>query len=241
MPRNPNWTRDELILALDLYFRAGSSSVSERHPEIAALSRLLNQLPIHPNRASAEHFRNDASVYMKLCNIMRLDPDYAGKGLDAGSKLDEVVWNDFTGRRDLLARTASAIRASIQVTGSREPPELLDDEEFLEGRVLTRLHKVHERNSAIVERKKQLVLSQTGRLACEVCRFDFGDFYGDIGEGFAECHHLVPLSDLRGVRPVRLDDLVIVCANCHRMLHRSRPMQSVAGMRDRLGTMKNNG
>ncbi|MCC6190309.1 MAG: HNH endonuclease [Anaerolineales bacterium] len=242
MPRNPNWTRDELILALDLYFRLGSAAVSESHHEITALSRLLNELPIHPSRAAAQHFRNAASVYMKLSNFKRLDPDYAGKGLDAGSKQDEVVWEEFASRRDLLARTAAAIRSNVQSMGGHQGPQLIEeDNEFLEGRLLARLHTVRERNPALVERKKRLVLSQTGRLACEVCSFDFAIVYGRLGHGFAECHHLVPLSELDGTRAVLPEDLAVVCANCHRMLHRSRPMISVLELRGLLAAPNRDG
>ena len=46
--RNPPWQRDELILALDLYFRHRPDTISKKHPEVAALSELLNKLPIHP-------------------------------------------------------------------------------------------------------------------------------------------------------------------------------------------------
>ncbi|MCB9108759.1 MAG: HNH endonuclease [Anaerolineales bacterium] len=52
-------------------------------------------------------------------------------------------------------------------------------------------------------------------MACEVCEFDFAQVYGELGYGFAECHHLVPLSELGESRRVRLADLAIVCANCH--------------------------
>lgn len=41
MPRNPTWARDELILALDLYFQVDPIHTSERHPKILELSRLL--------------------------------------------------------------------------------------------------------------------------------------------------------------------------------------------------------
>jgi 5-methylcytosine-specific restriction protein A len=46
--RNPSWTRDELILAPDLYFRHNPARMSETHPSVVELSRLLNKLPIHP-------------------------------------------------------------------------------------------------------------------------------------------------------------------------------------------------
>ena len=39
-----------------------------------------------------------------------------------------------------------------------------------------------------------------------------------MGKGFAECHHVVPLADLGRQKRTRLEDLAIVCANCHRMI-----------------------
>jgi 5-methylcytosine-specific restriction protein A len=48
--RNPPWQRDELILALDLYFRHRPDTISKKHPDVGALSGLLNALPIHPDR-----------------------------------------------------------------------------------------------------------------------------------------------------------------------------------------------
>jgi len=81
--RNPTWSRDELILALDLYFRLGGrpASVPKNHPGIVRLSDTLNQLPIHAQRPDAQRFRNPNGVYMKLCNFLRFDPSYTGAGL----------------------------------------------------------------------------------------------------------------------------------------------------------------
>ena len=49
-----------------------------------------------------------------------------------------------------------------------------------------------------------------------------------MGKGFAECHHVVPLADLGRQKRTRLEDLAIVCANCHRMIHHARPWLTVA-------------
>ena len=58
---------------------------------------------------------------------------------------------------------------------------------------------------------------------CEVCGFDFERTYGLRGEGFAEVHHVVPLSETRTRRMTNpATDLVILCSNCHRMIHRVR-------------------
>jgi hypothetical protein len=104
-------------------------------------------------------------------------------------------------------------------------------EEFAEGRELRVLHMRKERNPKAVRRKKQHVLAAEGRLVCEACEFDFAAVYGPLGEGFAECHHRVPLSQLAAGHKTKLSELAIVCANCHRMLHRSRPMMSVEQLR----------
>ena len=52
------------------------------------------------------------------------------------------------------------------------------------------------------------------------CGFNFGEFYGDIGREFIEVHHLVPLSSA-GQRETNPEtDLIVLCANCHRIVHR---------------------
>ncbi len=222
MVKAPNWTRDELILALDLYFRFDPRHISSTHPEVQGLSNLLNSLPIHQRSEKQETFRNANGVYMKLCNFLHFDPDYPGIGLSQVSKLDEQVWNDFSGNRELLRHTAEAIRANY-ATSTRGNVASQEDS-FLEGHILTRLHKLRERNASLVKHKKAAVLNRTGKLACEACGFDFEAVYGDFGKGFAECHHIVPISQLRPGQKTKLADLVLVCANCHRVIHRSDPM-----------------
>ena len=44
-PRNPPWTRDELILTLDMYFQQGPSHISTSHPTVTSLSESLNRYP----------------------------------------------------------------------------------------------------------------------------------------------------------------------------------------------------
>jgi 5-methylcytosine-specific restriction protein A len=95
--RNPPWQRDELILALDLYFRHPPNSISKTHPEVLALSELLNALPIHPHRPDAARFRNPAGVYRKLCNFLRFDPTYQGKGADAREQARRSGLEDLCG------------------------------------------------------------------------------------------------------------------------------------------------
>lgn len=59
--------------------------------------------------------------------------------------------------------------------------------------------------------------------SCRVCGFNFEEFYGEHGKDFIEVHHIKPLSTLE--EAIEIDpenDLIPVCSNCHRMLHRKR-------------------
>ncbi len=84
-----------------------------------------------------------------------------------------------------------------------------------EGKLRLIAHLVKERNGKIVKEKKQQAIKQN-TFFCEVCNFSFPSVYN---AEFIECHHLTPIS--AGVeRETTLDDLALVCSNCHRMLHK---------------------
>lgn len=81
-----------------------------------------------------------------------------------------------------------------------------------------REHKRIERNRKLAEKAKKV-----HGYVCQACGFDFSKRYGEIGRTYIEAHHLTPLHTLKGER-VSLDpkkDFSVLCANCHRMIHRS--------------------
>jgi len=214
------WLRDELILALDLYLREGHTAPLAARQ---ALSDLLRAFPVEPELAADPQFRSLASVNRKLANFLALDPQGEGGGLDRGGAGTREVWREFASEPDRLHATADAIRVNL---AAGTPVVLEEDEELEEaeeGALLTGLHVRRERNARIIRQKKQRVLAQTGALACEVCGFNFAVVYGERGHGFIECHHLVALAELLPNTRTRLEDLALVCSNCHRMIHRRRP------------------
>ncbi|MCW3084227.1 MAG: hypothetical protein JWP12_1593 [Bacteroidetes bacterium] len=78
-----------------------------------------------------------------------------------------------------------------------------------------REHRYYERDMSIIT----LAKNQATTLKCESCDFNFEVYYPGVGQGFIECHHKTPIG--KGVeRWTRVSDLALVCANCHRMLHR---------------------
>jgi len=77
-------------------------------------------------------------------------------------------------------------------------------------------HILKERKTSIVIKKKNLAL-KANKFFCEVCTFSFPQVYQS---NYIECHHITPISDPEvQERPTTLEDLVLVCSNCHRMLH----------------------
>lgn len=84
-----------------------------------------------------------------------------------------------------------------------------------EGKRKLAQHYRAERDPKIIAEKKRQAL-QTGNLHCEVCTFSFQKVFQ---QNFIECHHIFPIAS-NGIRETKLEDLALVCANCHRMLHK---------------------
>lgn len=241
--RNPPWTRDELILALDLYLTPFDPPLGKHSPEILELSELLGRMAAVVGLTADDNYRNANGVYMKLMNFRRFDPTFtaAGKvGLTRGNKLEAVVWEEFARDRPRLHATASTIRAAVTGTEASDIAAVDDGglEEAQEGQVLTRLHRVRERSRELVDRRKEQALRAAGALRCEACGFDFKERYGERGAGFIEAHHTKPVHTIVVGEKTKLADLALLCANCHRMVHARRPWVSVSELRELIGAAR---
>jgi len=90
MPSN-NWTREELIIAFNLYCKIPFGKIHIRNPEIISLAKILGRTP--------------SAVSWKLANFARLDPSLQDRnivGASHGSKLDAEVWNEFNNNWERL-------------------------------------------------------------------------------------------------------------------------------------------
>ena len=236
---NPDWSRDELILALDLFVARPESPPGPTADSVIELSRTLNQLHAILGTPASGTLRNANGVAMKLQNYRRFEPRADGSpsgGLQRGNRLEEEVWQNFRTAPDRLQQVAVAIRSRIQgeaagALGGTADAILDGIEEAPEGRVLTLTHLRRERSRELVRSKKARVQKVVGRLACEACAFDFAAMYGDRGSGFIECHHTKAVETLLEDAKTHLDDLALLCANCHRMIHAKRPWLSVNDLR----------
>lgn len=99
-----------------------------------------------------------------------------------------------------------------------------DDIGFAEGKKKLRQHLFRERNPKVIRlAKEKFKKENNGRLFCEICGFNFFTTYGDMGEDFIKGHHTLPVSELEDGQKTKIEDIAILCSNCHRMLHRKRP------------------
>jgi len=141
------------------------------------------------------------------------------------------VWQAFGNDPLHCDEVAKAIVASLDNSdsGAAWAGPNIDDgiEEAPEGRLLTRIHVTRERNRQLVESKRKQAMNKHGKLSCEGCGFDFSPHYGERGEGFIECHHTKPVHTLAAGHTTHIDDLALVCANCHRIIHRGKRWLSI--------------
>lgn len=234
--RNAAWSRDELILALDLYLRFRASPPGKHSDEVIELSEFLNLMGQAVGQAANGTYRNPNGVYMKLMNFRRFDPTYtsSGKvGLERGNRDEELVWQEFSGDLERLRSVVGAIRQAITNDHSgdlqgMDEPDICEAEE---GKVLTRLHRIRERSRTLVEECKRAAMKRHGKLSCEACGFDFSLKYGEIGVGIIEVHHKKPVHTLKPGDTTKLQDLALLCANCHRVVHSRRRWLSVDEVR----------
>lgn len=89
-----------------------------------------------------------------------------------------------------------------------------------EGKERLSLHRRKERDRKLVRVAKLSFKLRYGKLFCECCGICFEEFYGSLGAEFIEAHHKLPLSEVKEETAVKASDLAMLCANCHRMIHR---------------------
>lgn len=107
------------------------------------------------------------------------------------------------------------------------PDELDESRTYSEGAKRRVIVNAYERD----ERARAACIKFYGT-ECAVCGFDFGNYYGELGEGFIHVHHLRDLATVGEdyqVDPIK--DLRPVCPNCHAMLHRETPAMQIEALK----------
>jgi putative restriction endonuclease len=111
MAAGKRWTRDELLILLNLYVKLPFGSFDQSQPVIRDVARRMERTP--------------GSVAMKLCNLASLDPalrERGRKGLPGASDLDRQVWEEFSGNREAFAPVSE--QAFRQLFGAGDDDEV---------------------------------------------------------------------------------------------------------------------
>lgn len=150
------------------------------------------------------------------------------KGIFGGKSIHEAMIILEEQNSDFSLVIQCLHRFNNQTTKGRNLVEVIDDDieskkaeedsYYTDGAVKEYYGKRYERNPE--NRKKAIEIHG---LSCVVCGFNFEDIYGERGKDFIEVHHVKPLSTIE--EEVVIDpkeDLVPVCSNCHRMIHRRK-------------------
>lgn len=160
--------------------------------------------------------RNSANVLYYL----GMKADY--RGIFKNYRLSDVI-EVLSGSKSDYSKVVALLELYRQQELERVIKSDIEIEELgegigLEGRTKYFYGKRYERNA-----KNRRLAIETHGFSCHACEFNFEKVYGERGKDFIEIHHINPLSKLEKeelINPVT--DLVPLCANCHRMIHRKK-------------------
>ena len=93
------WSREELVVVLDLYFRLPSSKFTDAEPEVTEIAALIGRTP--------------AAVAMRLANYLALDENSGAEGLSHGGEHARKVWEEFKNNRAMVPIAAGAAKAAL--------------------------------------------------------------------------------------------------------------------------------
>ena len=208
-----SFTRDEVILALDLLFSSEKGRVYADSEEMADLSALLNRLPIHPIKSRRDVFRNPTGITRQI-NLLRTSLNTGNRITNLGAMFVEIA-DEFNGHHDELHKIAEAIRRNEHCF-TEEYGSSYEDVGFQEGILLGHLHRVIENRDGI---KYELADH------CEICSLKPELCYQPCG-GLLQPHLVIPPTELDGNKQYGVKQFITVCPTCHAVLHRFRPWRT---------------
>jgi putative restriction endonuclease len=130
------WTKDELILAINLYYKIPFGRMHSSNPEVKKLATLIGRTP--------------GSVAYKLVNFASLDPSLQAwgiKGASNASNLDKATWLEFYTNLENLAFESEKLLATTEHTTVEQLNNIPEKELLQEGRTREALVKLRVNQS----------------------------------------------------------------------------------------------
>lgn len=126
-----------------------------------------------------------------------------------------------------IGRKMAELRGDFQMS-SQLPEEVLEEEKFYEGSVVSILVNRYERDP----KARRRCLEEYG-YRCVGCEKLFEDVYGEAAQCLIHVHHLKELSTLGPDYEIDpIEDLRPICPNCHAVVHaHGRPAMAISKLR----------
>lgn len=160
-------------------------------------------------------------------NICLIDGLVGPKELDEGNYNKLIKYLSSFGKRDIYKLNeddevlSSLLSLSCDISEKTvksdiEAEKIEEGQGSGEGRVREYYGKRYERDP-----KNRTEAIRIHGLTCNACGFNFEKQYGTRGTNYIEVHHVKPISTFENEQNVNpKTDLITVCSNCHRMIHR---------------------
>ena len=145
------WTRDELILAINLYCKLPFGRLHRLNPDVINLANLIGRTP--------------SSVAYKLVNFASLDPSLKARGIKGASNasnLDRIIWDEFYNNWDILPYESEKLLANYENTTVEKLNHIPEDELPKEGKTREQIVKVRVNQSFF----RGLILSSYNSCCC---------------------------------------------------------------------------
>ncbi|MBD81169.1 MAG: hypothetical protein CL840_19785 [Crocinitomicaceae bacterium] len=173
-----------------------------RKVQIIAMTNLENAIPI--SNTPWKKIPLSGISQGNACKLENVN------SIDNLEELQFNTWQLFNGHFKFKGVDSALVNSAVINEINHADPNLV----VPEGKTKLVSHVVRERNRKIIREKKKWAIEH-GKLECEVCTFSFKKRFN---KNFIECHHVIPIGKT-GPTNTSLDDLALVCPNCHRMLH----------------------
>ena len=206
-----SFTRDEVILALDVLYFLDDEKLSDQSFALQELSALLCRLPIYSAEDKKGVFRPPKGVFNQIASFCR-SKKTGKRDPNVGARFYEID-AEFESKRDELHSIATAIRRNEELFGTIGFGNCMEALGFPEGALLGHLHRV-------IETRDSTKLKPRDR--CEICQIDTTDIYPSCSS-LMTMHLTIPVTALDGKKRYGESKFISVCPNCHAALHRSRP------------------
>ncbi len=181
--------------------------------------------------AIAEDIENIERIEVQLPNVASAIARHA-KLLRAGhnsSDIRKAADTYISVQAEHFGMTNAGSTTKLLETQELPESDLEDVITGIEGRMLIRLHAYRERDRKFARMvRKHFKAKGGGSLSCSACGLRPETIYSDLGDRCIEAHHTIPIEELQPDSITRVDEMAMVCASCHRVIHSRKPCLTIA-------------